>query len=252
MIKKEKIMKIYTIIVDLILVSSVSYVCGAAVRHDCNRYFTNIKDAFDITKDEKKTLKSLKEYITKNPSQFIAQTCRKEGEFEGFTPLTYVASRVAPHDLLIGGKRSKFQDRKMDIFQLLLNNGARLEDTDGFGKMSLHYAVEIQDLRLITLITGTPTFRPHINQKDKEGKTALHYAVEKLAQILDTAKREGYDDTTLIVDLLLMKGAKINIKDNKGLDVQDYAMNAHEKNQVTGILESAVERAKKSGQLPTD
>ncbi|XP_035827012.1 ankyrin repeat and SOCS box protein 8 [Aplysia californica] len=82
-----------------------------------------------------------------------------------------------------------------DVTELLINKGARVNDTDGYGRCAIHYAAE-KDVDCIKVLLRHGA---NINQGDLNNDTALHWAC--------------YKCEPKCVRLLLKFGANINAAD---------------------------------------
>lgn len=94
--------------------------------------------------------------------------------------------------------RSAFESGNHDIFVLLLGNRPNLADIDITGETILHQASKKGDYNVVRAICAKDI---SLNEKDKNGWSALHHAAEN-----------GYEN---ICDLLINKGAKIDIQTRK-------------------------------------
>lgn len=97
---------------------------------------------------------------------------------------------------------------KISILKLLLNAGAKVNDTNSFGETPLMLAASFgyKDAVEILLLHGA-----EVNAKGKDGSTALLYSSKK-----------GY---TTITETLIHFGAKIDLPDDKGTTALMWAAN---------------------------
>ena len=131
----------------------------------------------------------------------------------------------------------------MNIVKFLIENGAKIESRDKFGKTILHYAIHYADFEMVKFLLE---WNANINAKSNLGQTPLHYAsgngnvamvkllIEKGALI---DEKNNHGDTPLImiskyydslnqleiVKLLVENGASIDQKNNKGNTALDVA-----------------------------
>ncbi len=137
-----------------------------------------------------------------------------------------------------------------EMSQILLENGADINSTDGLDFTPLMHAAENGHLEVVKLLFD---YKPDINARNWQGKTALMLATMKVwkqigSKIIQLLLENGADpnimdnisgDTALILasidgdieiaQLLLNKGANINLKDLSGKTALDYALqNEHE------------------------
>ncbi|XP_046660527.1 ankyrin-3-like [Homalodisca vitripennis] len=101
----------------------------------------------------------------------------------------------------------------LTMTELLLERGANVNIPNSEGQTALHFASEQWNCRLFKLLLNGSD-RVLINTQNRKGDTALHIATRNA--------------DSMIVDLLLARGAMINVKDNAGMTAIDCAVaNGH-------------------------
>jgi ankyrin repeat protein len=103
------------------------------------------------------------------------------------------------------------QQGKVDVVAAILKQTPScINDQDTyFGNSAMHYAIESCNINIAQMISEKID---NIDIKNRDGKTALHLAVESAVQTIDRT----------IVETLLKKGAKINIKDKYKKSPMEY------------------------------
>ncbi|MEO8402378.1 MAG: ankyrin repeat domain-containing protein [Gammaproteobacteria bacterium] len=116
----------------------------------------------------------------------------------GFTPLMHIVELID-------------DDKYVSVMRCLVEEmGVIIKAKDDQGRTVLHLAAIYKRASIVTYLTSTFDFAA-INKQDNAGKTALHYAVEN-----------GSEE---IVLTLLLRGAKLAIKDKEGKRAEDLTTN---------------------------
>ncbi|GLV37398.1 Ankyrin 2 [Carabus blaptoides fortunei] len=144
--------------------------------------------------------------------------------FPGLTPLFYA----------LLARKSISEDDVMETFKLLIAHGATVEATDNTGCTILHYAAQCGRYQALTYLLHN--YNININTKDEDGDTPLHCAL-----IAD----ESIDQETVkkIIEILLLKGASINLKNKKdqtalslaSAEVREFILKSYTKTSKTKI-----------------
>ncbi|GLV44410.1 Ankyrin 2 [Carabus blaptoides fortunei] len=122
----------------------------------------------------------------------------------GRTPLFYAL--LANNSIL--------EDAVTDTMKLLIAHGATVEATDNIGSTVLHYAAQCGRYQALSYLLHNYTI--NINTKDEDGDTPLHDAL--LAN-----KSKNQETVKKIIEILLHKGASINLKNNTDQTALDLA-----------------------------
>jgi len=145
----------------------------------------------------------------------------------GNTPFRYV----------IGSLSGFYKPTHYDVAKLLLENGARAEVNamGKFGRTPLHLASASGCADLVKLLIR---YDAKVNVSDTFGYTPLHYAAAAgylhiLAEIIEEEQNifEGFPracatEYTDIVEVLLIHGANVNAKNNKGVTPLHFAVSS--------------------------
>lgn len=128
-----------------------------------------------------------------------------EANARGLTPLGELLNRadymVADSD---GNYTPVFDKKFMEIFTLLLNVGADINEKDKKGRSILHHAVMCNKTEFMDRMLATGADPDLV---DQDGKTALHYAIER--------------GNLRAIDALLDRGANPDMTDAHGWTILD-------------------------------
>ena len=121
----------------------------------------------------------------------------------------------------------------LEIFQLLIASGAKVNMADVNGKTPLMYAAEFDNYENVSkeLIRAGA----NVNAKSGDGTTALMLACENNKNIK-------------VIQVLIDAGANVNAVDNGGYDMADYAESNKNKDEIMALLKRAgyTHKAKKT------
>lgn len=111
----------------------------------------------------------------------------------------------------------------------IINQGANLNMVDTYGRLPILQAIEIENLEIIQLLLQNGA---DINQRGYEGCTALHIAIG--VSMSDTSSPYGIGEEPLeIIKYLLEAGAKVNTKNDKGETPLEWAKKFHSNRTIT-------------------
>jgi ankyrin repeat protein len=100
----------------------------------------------------------------------------------------------------------------VEIADILINNGASIDAKNINGDTPLHLASKYGCTSLVELLLNS---RADINSRNDSGNTPLHIA-------LDVYERDVEDTFTDIIEILITRGARIDIANNINRTVTDY------------------------------
>lgn len=163
--------------------------------------------------------------VTEQPKMPLHEAC----EFGSFTE---VKEAITPENINASGDvygctpimAACRGNSSLEIFQLLISKGAKVNATDAKGKTPLMYAAEYDsyDKVLKEIIKAGA----NVNAKADDGMTALMFACENNKNIK-------------IIQALIDAGANVNARDNEGYDMADYAESNKNKDEILDILTKA-------------
>lgn len=104
-------------------------------------------------------------------------------------------------------EKHKFNRKELEDH---LKKTSDIDEQDSLGQTALHHAVRNGNFELVKLII---THKPNINARDRQGFTPLMFVAEN----------QNCEECIKIVELLLKKGALVNIKNKFGQTAFHYA-----------------------------